>query len=159
MIASRRTKYSIISVAGLASRVPFTASNVWKYPRAGDRPTVNTCWTLTFLPSLHPAIHLLPPIKGHLQRAPINTEWRCDKKKLGKEIRTKGESKYVTKINSRSETHSELHTTKAYLAVRKYSKLDFELSGGQSEASQTVVTVILNSGCSLESLERGRRAF
>lgn len=73
MVASQRTMYSIISAAGLAGIVPSAAPNVWKYPRAGDRPTVNTCWAPTFLPSLHPPIHLLLHIKDHLQRAPINT--------------------------------------------------------------------------------------
>lgn len=80
-------------------------------------------------------------------------------KKIGREIKRKDKSEHVTKIKSRLELHSELHTTKPYTAVRKCPKPDFELSCGQSKETQSVITVIFDLGCSLESLEGGRRAF
>lgn len=55
---------------------------------------------------------------------------------------------------------SELHTMYSYyIPVGKRPKLGFELSIDQSRITQPVVEVILNFGCSLESLEKGREGF
>lgn len=54
---------------------------------------------------------------------------------------------------------SELHTMYSYIAVGKRPELGFELSIDQSRVTQPVVAAILNFGCSLESLEKGREGF
>lgn len=55
---------------------------------------------------------------------------------------------------------SDLHTMYSYyIAVGKRPKLGFELSIDRSRVTQPVVAAILNFGCSLESLEKGREGF